>query len=53
MTIGKAKRPRRQLAKQVFDIAIGEAETISSSFSTLPAPRIVPKSSAVSAPANC
>jgi hypothetical protein len=34
MTIGKAKRPRDpvQLAKQVFDIAIGEAEdTVSES----------------------
>jgi hypothetical protein len=41
MTIGKGKRPRDpvQLAKQVFDIAIGEAEDTVSDSKRHPSPK--------------
>ena len=41
MTIGKGKRPRDpvQLAKQVFDIAIGEAEDTVSESKRHPSPK--------------
>jgi hypothetical protein len=44
MTIGKAKRPRDpvQLAKQVFDIAIGEAEDMRR-FTRLSLPILLPE----------